>query len=280
MKVAHIFFVLIMFFFINAFAQEKQQKFQVDFNEIKGELTSKDLYKKDFGRYDGYEIELFPGEAVNFVVYSRNFQPSIALVNSKGEIFKQSSKNDKGYANIVSEISSGGNWVLYVIGDEKAVGSYTLQTAIAEPNALLLDSSSNFCTKLDFLLSHANAYFFLLENPSISRQGLIKLNDAIDAYIDEENGSYKATFENDNEITKADAMFNNISDKIKFCLGNNWQITSTNWQKSEDFKEKTKTFTEKNNNKPRYVKVALYDYADSRCKSDYRFSVDVEINRK
>lgn len=280
MKVVHIFFVLILFFFLNTFAQEKQQKFHVDFNEIKGELTSKDLYKKDFGRYDGYEIELFQGEAINFVVYSKNFQPSIALVNPKGEIFKQSTKNDKGYANIVSEIPSGGNWVLYVIGDEKVTGSYILQTAIAEPNALSLDSSANFCTKLDFLLSHANAYFFLLENPSISKQELLKLNDAIDAYIDEESGSYKATFENNNEITKADAVFNNISDRIKFCLGNNWQITSTNWQKSEDFKEKSKTFIEKNNNKPRYVKVAIYDYADSRNKFDYRFSVDVEINRK
>ncbi len=279
MKVLQTTFVLIIFFFLNSLAQEKQQKFQVDFNEIKGELTSKDLYKKDFGRYDGFEIELFPGEAVNFVVYSKNFQPSIALVNSKGEIFKQSSKNDKGYANIISEIPTGGNWVLYVIGDEKATGSYTLQTAIAEPNSLSLESSADFCTTLDFLLSHAKAYFFLLENPSISRQELVKLNGAIDAYIDEESGSYKATFENDNEKTKVDAMFNNISDKIKSCLGSNWQITSTDWQKSEDFKEKTKTFTEKNNNKPRYVKVAVYDYADSKHKTDYRFSVDVEINR-
>ena len=279
MKVLQTTFVLIIFLFLNSLAQEKQQKFQVDFNEIKGELTSKDLYKKDFGRYDGFEIELFPGEAVNFVVYSNNFQPSIALVNSKGEIFKQSSKNDKGYANIVTEIPSGGNWVLYVIGDEKAAGSYTLQTAIAEPNSLSLNSSADFCTTLDFLLSHAKAYFFLLENPSISRQELVKLNDALDSYIDEESGSYKATFENDNERTKTEATFNNISEKIKSCLGSNWQITSTGWQKSEDYKEKTKTFTEKNNNKPRYVKVAIYDYADSKHKTDYRFTVDVEINR-
>ncbi|MCX6167887.1 MAG: hypothetical protein NTX65_00985 [Ignavibacteriales bacterium] len=280
MKINRMIFVLIIFFFLNSYAQENQHKFQVDFNEIKGELNSKDLYKKDFGKYDGYKIELFKGEAVNFVAYSKNFQPSIALVDSKGEIFKQSTKNDKGLANIVSEIPSDGNWVLYVIGDEKALGTYTLQTAIAEPNALYLDSTSDFCTTLDFLLSHAKAYFFLLENPNISRQELVRLNEAKDAYIDEESGSYKATFENDNEITRADAVFNNTFDKIKLCLGDNWQLNSTNWQKAEDYKEKSKTFIEKNSTKPRYVKVTLYDYADSKQKFEYRFTVDVEINRK
>ena len=280
MKSVKIVSLTIIIFFMNASAQEKQQKFQVDFNEIKGELNSKDLYKKDFGRYDGYEIELFQGEAVNFVVYSTNFQPSIALVNSKGEIYKQSTKNDKGFANIASEIPADGHYVLYVIGDETSKGSYTLQTAIAEPNALSLDKNADFCTTLDFLLSHAKAYFSLLENPSLSKLELVKLNQSKDVYIDEESGSYKATFENNSDLSKAESELNNITDKIKSCLGNEWQITTSNWRKLADYKVKSNSLTEKKNSKPRYININLYDYAGSKQIFDTRFTVEVEINRK
>jgi len=275
-------FVIVMLIFSTQFilAQNKQHKFQVDFNEIKGELTSKDLFKKDFGRYDGYEIELFEGESINFIAYSKDFQPSIALVNSKGDIFKQSVRNDKGYANIVTVIPTGGNYVLYVIGDEKANGSYTLQTAVAEPNALLLESSADLCTTLNFLLSHATAYFFLLENPELAKGPLIKLNDSIDAYIDEEAGSYNATYYNDNDATKAGTIFKSITDKVKDCLGIEWRITSGNWQNIEDYKEKSKTFTEKVNNNPRYIKIVINDYTNSKEKYENNFSVHVEINRK
>ena len=275
-------FVMLIFSLQFIFAQNKQRKFQIDFNEIKGELTSKDLFKKDFGRYDGYEIDLFEGEAVNFVAYSKNFQPSIALVNSNGDIFKQSVRNDKGYANIVTVIPNRGNYVLYVIGDEKANGSYTLQTAVAESNALSLESSADLCTTLDFLLSHAKAYFFLLENPELAKGPLIQLNDSIDAYLDEEAGSYKATYYNDDDPKEAETIFKSISDKVKDCLGIEWQITSGNWQRIEDYKEKSKTFTKKlnDNDNPRYIKIVINDYTNSKEKYENNFSVEVEINRK
>lgn len=261
-------------------AQSKGQKFQVDFNEIKGELTSKDLFKKDFGRYDGYNIELFEGEAVNFVAYSKNFQPSIALVNSKGDIFKQSVRNDKGYANIVTEIPTKGHYILYVIGDEKATGNYTLQTAVADRNALSLSNNMDFCTSLDFLLSHATAYFFLLENPEFTKGPLIKPNGAIDAYIDEEAGSYNATFYTDNNAANAETVFKSIAEKVKDCLGTDWQITFANWQKNEDYREKSRTYTEKVKNSPRYIEIVMVDYTNSIEKYENNYSVVVEINRK
>lgn len=261
-------------------AQEKQQKFQVDFNEIKGELTSKDLFKKDFGRYDGYEIELFEGEAVNFVVYSKEFQPGLAFVNPKGEIFQQSAANNKSYANIITTIPTSGSWILYVIGNEKSSGSYTLQTAIAEPAALSLNSSADFCVTLDFLLAHSNAYFFLLENPAFAKKQLVKLNDAIDAFIDEEDGSYNATYYDGNELSEAEAAFKNISEKVKGCTGKNWQMKSSNWKRVEDYKEKSVTFTEKRNEKTRYITVAIYDFAGADQNLRMRFSVVAKINRR
>jgi len=280
MKVWHYVLVLIIIISYANYAQEKPKKFQVDFNEINGELTDKDLYKKDFGRYDGYEIELFEGEAVNFVVYTQKFQPSLALVNSKGEIFKQSDRNDKGYGNIVTTVSASGKYVLYVIGSENSFGNYILQTAIGEPNALLFNSASDFCTTLDFLLAHSVAYFFLLENPNLPTQQLVKLNDAVGAFIDEEDGSYKANYYSGNELQKAEPIFKNIVDKIKLCLSNDWKMKISEWKKTEDYKEKLVTFTENIKVKPRYVVVGLYDYTGSNQKYKNNYSVEVGINRK
>ncbi len=261
-------------------AQVKQDKFQVDFNEIKGELSKKDQFKKDFGRYDGYEIEIFDGEAVNFIAYSNNFQPSLALVDSEGIIYKQSVRNNKGYANIACVVTSGGKYILYVIGDENSSGSYTLQTAVAIPNALSLESDSEFCTTLAFILSHATAYFFLLDNSEITKVPLIKLNKATDAYIDEESGSYKAIYYNENSITNAEIIFKNIYDKIRNCLGKEWQFTTSAWQKNDDYKNKSNTLIEKVNNKPRFIKIVMNDYSNSKIKYDGKYSVEVEINRK
>jgi len=275
----YIFFLIFIISQVN-YAQMRPNKIQIDFNEIKGELTPKDLYKKDFGRYDGYEIELYEGEAVNFVVYTQKFQPSLALVNSKGEIFKQSDRNDKGYGNIVTTIQTSDKYVLYVVGSDNSFGSYVLQTAIAEPNALTLDSTSDFCNTLDFLLAHSIAYFFLLENPNLATQQLVKLNDALDVFIDEEDGSYNAAFYNGNELHTAEALFKSITDKIKLCLAKEWKMKSTSWSAVEDYKEKSFTFTENINDKPRYIVIGLFDYAGSKQKYKNNYSVEVKINRK
>ncbi|NJD23651.1 MAG: hypothetical protein FIA82_13455 [Melioribacter sp.] len=280
MKVWQYVFIAVIFISHINYAQEKPKKVQVDFNEIKGELTAKDLYKKDFGRYDGYEIELFEGEAVNFVVYTQKFQPSLALVNSKGEIFKQSDRNDKGYGNIVTTIPVSGKYVLYVVGSDNSFGSYVLQTAIAEPNALTLDSTSDFCNTLDFLLAHSIAYFFLLENPNLATQQLVKLNDAQDAFIDEDDGSYNASFYTGNELQKAEALFKSLTNKIKLCTDKEWKMKSTGWLAIEDSREKTFTFTENVKDRPRYIVIGLFDYAGSKQKYKNNYSLEVKINRK
>lgn len=272
---------LIWTLFVDDFrAQTVKQKYQIDFNVIKGELTSKDPTKKDFGRYDGYEIELFEEEAINFIVYSNDFQPTIALVNSKGEIFKQSVRNDKGYANIVTIIKSGGNYLLYIIGDANAKGGYTLQTAVAEPNALYLNKEADFCSTLDFLLAHATAYFCLLENSELTKGPLIKLNDSIDSYIDEEAGSYKSTYYSNNDLIEAETTFKNIGNKVKECFGKEWQISTQGWERIEDYKEKSNTFKEKIKVNPRYVKIVIKDYTISKSTHHNNFSVEVEVNRK
>ena len=254
-------------------------KYHVDYSEYKGELNEKDLFKKDFGRYDGYEIELYKGEAVNLVAYTKDFQPIIALINSKGEVFQQSAKNDKGFANIVAQIPSDGDWIVYVIGDENTKGNYTLQIAIAEANSLSLPKDSDFCNTIDFLVAHSYAYFFLLENSTPEKQKLVKLNNCVDEFLDEENGVYNAIYYNGDELSKAEVEFRGLKEKINFCLGPNWQSRLSDWQKIENYKEKSVTFTEKTDTKPRYIIVSLYELNNTENKLQGKYRVSIEINR-
>lgn len=262
------------------FAQQNTAKFQVDYNEINGQLTSKDQFKKDFGRYKGFEIELYQGELVNFVVFSKSFQPGIALVNPSGEIFKQNSGTGNGYANVITPIPTSGNWIVYVVGKESSSGKYQMQISIAEPNALALDSTADFCTSLEFLLAHSNAYFYLLENAIEKKSSRLWLKDAADEFFDEDDGSYNAHYYSGDDELKAENVFKEMSNRISSCLGSGWVEKSESWTKTQDYKEKSATFTEKVKDKPRYVKVAIYDMQGSQQRYQNRFEVYVQVNRK
>jgi len=272
-----IIFVVILLVFGSLSAQDKQQKFQIDFNEIKGKLTSSDLMKKDFGRYHGFAIELYQQESFNFAVYSKKFQPGLALINSKGEVFKQSMGNSNGFANLNGLIPSSGDWILYVFGNEKALGEFTLQTAIAEPTALTLDNNADLCTTLDYLLSHANAYFLLIGNQSGKNHNIVKLDNAIDAYLDEDNNSYDATLFDGSNSAQAELFFKTEFEKIISCLGSKWKSKSNNWEKIEDYKMKSIELIEQENERPRYVIIALNDLEGSKRKASKRFEVKVEL---
>ncbi len=280
MKQLRYFVVLVFLIPIIVYPQDQPSKFQVDYNEIHGQLTSKDLVKKDFGRYKGFEIELYAGEEVNFLVYSNDFQPVLALVNPKGEIVNQSTNDGKGYASILTNISSSGNWILYIVSPQNTKGKYVLRNSIAEPNSLELANGSDFCTTLDFILAHAKAYFVLMENSINSNQKMVKLNESIDQFFDENDGSYNALYYNGDKFEEAEAAFSKLSSQIEGCLGNDWTTLSTNWSKVDDFKEKSLTLTEKGVDKPRYITIAAYDFQGSTRRLTNRFNVEVQINKK
>jgi hypothetical protein len=276
----HISIIVFLLLAYVVYPQIQQSKFQVDYNEINGQFTSKDTIKKDFGKYKGYEIELYEGEKVNFLVYSTDFQPSLALVNPNGEMVNHSSGEGKGYANLFTSISRSGNWILYVIGNENATGKFLLRNSIAEPNSFILPDSSDFCTTLDFILAHSNAYFVLMENSSKTNKQTIRLNGAIDKFFDENDGSYNVLYYNGNESKEVDNVFAKLTTQIKNCIGSSWITSSFNWKKVDDFMEKSVTFTEKNVEKPRFITLAAYDFKGSSKRLTNRFNVEVQINKK
>ena len=255
-------------------------QYEVEFNEIKGTLSKSDEYKKDFGRYDGYQVPLYKGEAVNFVAYSEKFMPRLFFVTPAGKVFKQSNPTNDNVASIITMVPESGEWILYVVGDSLSSGSYTFQYAFASANSIQIDKDADFCTTLKFITAHAKAYFLLFENPVDSKQAFVKLNGAVDAFIDESDGSYTAKMFEGNSLNAAEKEFKDLSDKIKNCLGSNWSKSNTNWNSVEDFKEKTILFSEQVSSKGREVKLNLKDLRSSKQKFTSDYEIEIIINRK
>jgi hypothetical protein len=198
-------FVFLSFYSANIFGQ-----FDVEYNEINGSLTKTDEFKKELGRYDGYEIPLYEGEAVNLIVYSEKFSPRLIFVTPGGNIYKQASSGTSKIASIISTVNESGNWILYVVGDSAATGDYTFQYSFASKNSLILPVQHDFCTSLQFVVAHAKAYFLLMENPVDAKTAFVKINNAVDAFIDESDGAYTAKMYEGNNLAEAEKIYNQI----------------------------------------------------------------------
>ncbi len=275
MKKIRISLLFIFCLSISLFAQ-----FEVEFNKIEGSLEKSDKYQKNFGRYDGYEIQFYEGEEVNFLIHSDEFSPRLVFVNPEGKVFKESLIEKMNIATIITKIPVSGEWILYVVGDSTSSGSYTLQLAVAAANSVSLPRNSDFCTTLNFLLAHSKAYFLLLETPVNLKQSFIKLNGSVDAFIDEIDGSYIAKFYEGNDLREAEKIFQGLIKSIKNCLGKNWLMQSKDWQKNDDYKIKGNLITEIKSDIARYIQISLIDFKNSRQKFMGDYVVQVEINRK
>lgn len=131
----------------------------VDYNEIEGDINKNSFYKNEIGKYNGFEISFNKGEVVNILVSSNNFMPSLALIEPNGSIFKIS-KSNKNFASIFTTIPYSGIWYIYVIGNKNDKGNFILRYAIGTELEEL--ENFDFCSGLNFLITHANANFLLI----------------------------------------------------------------------------------------------------------------------
>jgi hypothetical protein len=276
MKVIKIIWLIVFLMVSN---EKLYSQYEVEFNETRGTLSITDKFKEDFGRYDGYQIQLYKGEAVNFVVYSEKFSPRIVFVSPKGIIYKQSIPENRNIASILTIVPEEGEWVLYVVGDKEALGEYIFQNAFASANSLSIPKDSDFCTTLNFILAHAKAYFLLFENPYDSQQPFVKLNGAKDAFIEEADGSYSALFLETDNKSEAEQNFKQLADQISKCLGENWKLKTENWLQIDDYKVKSLTYSENVKEKERFIKVLLLDLKGSKQKFLHDFVLQIVISK-
>lgn len=250
--------------------------YQIEFQKTTGQLTKSDLTKKDFGRYDGYEINFHEGERVHFLVYSENFTPSLVLVNPQGQTYQQDIEKNDEYATIQTKINQSGNWILYVLGDQDATGEYYFQYGIAGDNLFLLDENAGFCEQVDFLLAHATAYFIFLGDD----EDILKIDGATDAYIDGHDASYDAKLYDGNSLDDAERMYDYVVDELKSCVDKKWKTSDRGWMRVKDYNEKYFILTENKSNEPRFLRVGLLDFRESANHVLNDFLVDITIGKK
>ncbi|OGU62677.1 MAG: hypothetical protein A2V66_04300 [Ignavibacteria bacterium RBG_13_36_8] len=257
----------------------QKKLYNIEFQKTTGELTSKDLYKENFGRYDGYKIPLNEGERVHFLVYTEQFVPSLVFVNPTGQTLAEDRDKDDEYATIQTLIPQSGEWILYVIGDENSRGDYYLQYGIAGASLFSIDADVDFCSEIDFLMAHAVSYFIFLgeNNPE---KPLFKIDSATDAYIDGHDASYNAVLYDGESLSKAEDIYESLVSKVKNCINNKWKLSNREWMKVNDYKEKYFLITENTTDEPRYIRVSLSDFTYSENHYQNKFLVDLIIGKK
>lgn len=208
---------VILLIFIYTGNYYSQSKFNIDYNEIKGKLTKTDKFKKDFGRYHGFEFPLYQGETANFLIHSNDFNAKVILVSPDGNVFKQSNDLSNGLNSLITKIPVSGDWIVYVIGNQNDQGNFILRYAVADANSINVPSNMDFCSTLNFLIAHANANFMMLEAAVDINNGLPKLPGTFSSAINLNNGEFINIICNGN-INYVREQFNLYKNMLKNCL--------------------------------------------------------------
>jgi hypothetical protein len=261
-RIKYFFFIILLFLTTNCLIYA-QTDFQVEFYKSKGVLGKADLYKKDFGRYKGFEIPANKGEAGSFVVYSPNFRPSLFLTDPKGNIVKQAPSRDQNTVLLSVLFPEGGNYILFLVADSTSTGEYEFQYSFASEKSLTLSPDADFKTAIAYLTEHAKSYFLFFENPVEGKNSFYKLNGAADVSV-ERDGSYSAVFYKGDEINAANMVFDR-----------NWKKETSEWVKNKNISEKFLQYKEKTGDEARIIKLSLFDF--SKAKDSYRFSYGVSL---
>lgn len=214
-------FLLVFFSASINYAQKEQ--FEFDFQQIAGELTNEDLFKETIGRYDGFEIPLYKGEVVNFLLYSEEFNPVLILAAPDGNTFRQSIGEKYNFAKISVKIPAEGDYYLYVVGGRNGLGRYYLQNAIGPETAFQLPHKSGFCDKLFYILSHARASFQMLGGDGKSE---VSLDGSQRNYLNSDDGSYHTVFYEGKNSEEAEKIYSSLIKQIDDCLDDNWKFNS------------------------------------------------------
>lgn len=248
------------------------QEFYVEYQKIEGELTTKDLYKENFGRYDGFQLPLNKGERVHFIVFSEDFSPSLVLVTPNDTKYQQASARGDDFITMGLKVPKSGEWLLYVLGDSTSEGKYFLQYAFADSASLFLSDEADFCTGLNFILAHSNAYFIFPQTIPSNRP-LHKLEGSIDAFINSDDAAYVALFYEGDDLNDAKGKFGSVISSMQSCLTNGWKKEEA--KSSETMNSVTWSEDAKNN--PRVITIMLNDTSEIENGANYQFKYVVEL---
>lgn len=255
-----------------------QNPYSVEYNEVRGSLKSSDKYKKDFGRYHGFELPLYEGEKANFAVFSSDFNARLVLVDPKGKVYKQSGEARDGMVSVLTEIPISGDWILYVVGGKNDTGEFALRYAFAASNSVNISSNMDFCSSLNFLIAHAAAHFMMLPAEQLNGSGMEIIGKSGKIDVNEEEGSLSIVIYEGADESSAKRSFLDLLSRIDNCIGD-WKSSDIKAM-GKDINEKLtgKIFTETSNKNGVKVLIEMIsaNNATEYNKTSYRILLTVK----
>ncbi len=214
-----IFFTLIIL--INLQAQT--YNFGTHSSTLKGELTKDDVFEKDFGRFDAYELQMEEGDFI-IMKLTADFFPLMTVVSPSSE-YKIAFPNDSNPEVILTqEIDETGLWQIYIAGDSTDYGNHSLKLCYVSKETRELPANASNCDLVNFFLAHSETNFVYFTknnlefksgktNLTINSQGLF---DKVELEKDKNKSEVTISFNKNNN------SFETISKELIKCLKGNW----------------------------------------------------------
>ncbi len=252
-----------------------QENNYVEFSSDKGRLTITDDQKAEFGRYDGFELNLNAGENLYFMAFSEEFPPIVAVADSSGKVLAEDFGNDDGLVSINTIIKKSGTYFLYILNRTNSLGNYLFQYAITSSN-MLKYNGKDFCSLSDFLLKHSKAYFVFLQNP---KSQLLNSQQFLDAYLDEENVSVNLRLNESDNFKEIETKLKTVLADLKKCGLSNWKELKKKNMDNSEFDESKIILTENVKTNPRTVELTLFDYSKLNDNTTKKYILELSFSK-
>ncbi len=207
----------------NVFSQDI--KFDTHSIILKGELTSDDIYEKDFGRFDVYELPMEEGDIINLRL-TASFFPLMIVVAPSSE-YKMAFPQDNNTVVIYEqEIDESGLWYIYIAGDSLDIGDHSLELCYVSNSTRKIPINADFVTLVEFFLAHSKTDFLYLKDhdcESKSGNWEVKL-DSHDKYESAKIvGKNNISILSINFETEKD-LFNEMTSELKNNFSKSWNV--------------------------------------------------------
>ncbi len=216
---------IFLFMGITSILFSQEYNFSTHFSILEGELTSDDVFEKDFGRFDVYELQMEEGDILRLKLTAEFFP--LMIINSPSSDYEMAfPKDNNPFVVFEQEIDESGLWYIYVTGDSLDSGSHSLELCYISSDCKEVPSDANFITLVNFFLAHSETNFdFLKENNCKIKDGKWSVSlDAKGKYdtadIVTKDGTSKLTINFDLETD----LFDNMVAELKENFKKNWNV--------------------------------------------------------
>ncbi len=224
---------IILFLLIIAVSTVLSQEIKFDTHSLilKGELTEDDVFEKDFGRFDAYELPLEEGDILQMRL-NASFFPLMIISAPSSEYKMAFPENNNSEVTYKQEIDETGLWYIYIAGDSSDSGDHNLELCYVSRDTKEIPLDADFRILVNFFLAHsATDFFYLKDNDCRIKSG------EWDVELDSYEKYNSATIVTKNDISVLSVYFDSEGDlfeeltsilKINFKKAWNVRVNDSN----------------------------------------------------